>query len=314
MPAASQKSSTLNSTEHDFMQREITIERIIAAPRELVFQAWIDPVRLKQWWGPKMFTNPVCDIDPRPGGKFYIVMRAPDGVEYPCSGVYREVDEPSRLVFTTDAIGPDGGRVLDGLAEVTFEAMGGKTRLVLKARASGSAPQVAAMLAGMEEGWTGSIDKLEENVNFRPSPRELVFRRLFDAPRALVFAAWSDPEQIARWWGPRGFTTTTVYMDVRPGGSWKFTMHGTDGRDYRNRIVYDEVVAPERIVYRHAGEEGDEPVRFHVMVAFEERGAQTLLTMRMLFASDAERESLVDTYGADRGTVEMLNRLAERLA
>src|SRR5258705_101160 len=94
--------------------------------------------------------------------------------------------------------------------------------------------------------------------------REMLITRLFDAPRELVFGAWTDPERIANWWGPTGFTTTTSAMDVRPGGVWRFVMHGPDGRDYQNKIVYMEVVPPERLVYRHAGDDGTEPVNFHV--------------------------------------------------
>jgi uncharacterized protein YndB with AHSA1/START domain len=77
--------------------------------------------------------------------------------------------------------------------------------------------------------------------------REIVTTRVFDAPREMVFDAWTDPKHIGQWWGPIGFTTTTHEMDVRPGGVWRFTMHGPDGRDYKNRIVYTEIVRPERL-------------------------------------------------------------------
>ena len=79
--------------------------------------------------------------------------------------------------------------------------------------------------------------------------REIVITRLIAAPPELVFDAWTDPKQIGRWWGPNGFTTTTHSMDVRPGGVWRFVMHGPDGRDYQNKIVYREVKRPERLVY-----------------------------------------------------------------
>ena len=77
--------------------------------------------------------------------------------------------------------------------------------------------------------------------------REILLTRIFDAPRELVFNAWTDPKQIVQWWGPRGFTTTTYEMDVKPGGVWRFVMHGPDGRDYENRITFDEVVRPEDV-------------------------------------------------------------------
>src|SRR5262245_3424249 len=81
--------------------------------------------------------------------------------------------------------------------------------------------------------------------------REIVISRTFDAPPDLVFQAWTDPKRIGRWWGPRGFTITTFEMDVRPGGVWRYLMHGPDGTDYPNKVVYLEIVRPERIVCDH---------------------------------------------------------------
>lgn len=143
--------------------------------------------------------------------------------------------------------------------------------------------------------------------------RELVFTRVFDAPRELVFRAWTDPKHVAQWWGPKGFTSTVHEMDVRPGGVWRLTMHGPDGIDYKNRIVYLEIVPPERLVYKHDPEEGSEPVNFHVTVTFVEEGDKTRLTMRMLFPSAAAREYVVNKYGAIEGANQTLGRLAEHL-
>lgn len=147
-----------------------------------------------------------------------------------------------------------------------------------------------------------------------PTDRELVFTRVFDAPREVVFGAWTDPKQIARWWGPRGFTTTSLDMDVRPGGAWRLVMRGPDGKEYNNRIEYREVVRPERLVYKHAGQDGEHQVRFDVTVTFEELRGKTRLTMRMLFASAGERDGVVKKYGADKGAVQTLERLGEHLA
>ena len=143
--------------------------------------------------------------------------------------------------------------------------------------------------------------------------RELVFTRMFDAPRELVFEAWTDPGHIVHWWGPEGFTTTIHEMDVRPGGVWRFVMHGPDGVDYRNRIVFLEIVKPERLVYKHAPEKGSEPVSFQVTVTFVEQGGQTELTMQMLFPSVAARDYVVKKYGAVEGANQTLARLAEHL-
>ena len=144
--------------------------------------------------------------------------------------------------------------------------------------------------------------------------RELVFTRLFNAPRELVFKVWSEPGHVAQWWGPRGFTTTSHHMDVRPGGMWRFTMHGPDGTDYKNLIVYEEVVPPERLVYSHAGDEDTEDVRFQVAVTFAAQGGKTLLTMRGVFPTAEERQRVVEKYRADEGGNQTLDRLGEYLA
>ena len=143
--------------------------------------------------------------------------------------------------------------------------------------------------------------------------REIVLSRLLNAPRDMVWDAWTDPAQIVKWWGPNGFTTTTHEMAVAPGGVWRFIMHGPDGRDYHNKIVFSEVVKPERLVYRHAGEKGTEDVKFHVTVNFEPQGRKTLLTMRMVFATAEEREEVVTKYGALEGGQQTLARLAEHV-
>jgi uncharacterized protein YndB with AHSA1/START domain len=155
-------------------------------------------------------------------------------------------------------------------------------------------------------------------VDARHSPgeedaRTLVTTRVFDAPRELVFAAWTDPRHLTQWWGPNGFTTTTQAFDMRPGGVWRFVMHGPDGRDYENRITYDEIVKPERLVYRHGGGEDVEPVRFRVTVTFEDLGGKTRLTMRAVFPSAAERDRVVEEYGAAEGATQTLARLAGHL-
>lgn len=144
--------------------------------------------------------------------------------------------------------------------------------------------------------------------------REIRMERLLNAPRELVWRAWTDPDHIARWWGPDGFTNTVHSMDVRPGGAWVYTMHGPDGTDYPNRIDYIEVVEPERLLYDHGeGEEGA-PAHFQVTVTFEARGARTKLTMRMVFPTAEARDFVVREYGAIEGGNQTLNHLEQHLA
>lgn len=141
-------------------ERELTITRVFDAPRALVFRAWTDAKQLAQWWGPKGFTNPVCEIDAQVGGKLRIHMRGPDGTVYPMKGEIRELVAPERLVFTNIATDAAGNPLLEGLTTVVFAENDGKTVLTLHTRAVALVEYAAAHLQGMEAGWTQSIDKL----------------------------------------------------------------------------------------------------------------------------------------------------------
>jgi len=146
-------------------ERTVVITRIFDAPRALVFKAWTDPAHLSQWWGPRGFTNPVCEVDPRVGGTLRIVMRAPDGAEHPMIGVFREIDPPARLVFDNIATDRDGKVLLEGLTTVLFAEHGrGRTKLTVESRATARVDYAWRMLEGMEAGWTQSIDRLGEHV------------------------------------------------------------------------------------------------------------------------------------------------------
>ena len=153
------------------------------------------------------------------------------------------------------------------------------------------------------------------SLDLQSDPRSIIGIREFDAPRELVFAAWTDPKHLAQWWGPNGFTTTTSHFEFRPGGVWRFVMHGPDGRDYQNRVTFEEIVPPARIVYRHGGGEDVEPVQFRQTVIFEDLGGRrTRITWRGDFPSAAERDRVIKEYGADKGLVQTMARLADYVA
>lgn len=139
--------------------------------------------------------------------------------------------------------------------------------------------------------------------------REIVITRVFDAPRDLVFRMWTEPEHVARWWGPRGFTSTIHEMDVRPGGVWSFVLHGPDGRDYPNRSIYREVVRPERLAFTHVSG----PL-FEFEVTFTDRGGTTEVTARMVFATGELRDRVIREFGAADGLTQNFEKLAEHLA
>jgi uncharacterized protein YndB with AHSA1/START domain len=141
-------------------EQELVLTRVFDAPRELVFKVWTDPKHVARWWGPHRFTNPLCELDLRPGGAILIHMLGPDGTVYPMAGVYQEIIRPERLVFTSSALDSDGNPMFELLTTVTFAEEGGKTKQILRARVMKRTAQAAPYLAGMEAGWTQSLERL----------------------------------------------------------------------------------------------------------------------------------------------------------
>ena len=117
---------------------------------------------------------------------------------------------------------------------------------------------------------------------------EIISTRTFDAACEKVFAAFTDPKQLALWWGPDGFTNTIHEFDFRVGGAWRFTMHGPDGQNYENQKVFLEIVPAEKIAFQHEG-----PMhRFQMTMTYAAEGAKTRLTWRMVFEADERNENL----------------------
>lgn len=145
------------------------------------------------------------------------------------------------------------------------------------------------------------------------SGREIVITKLISAPRKVVFEAWTDPEQVAKWWGPNGFSTTTKKREFKPGSVWQHTMHGPDGTDYPNKSIFIEIVKPERIVYAHGGgKKGAPGAKFVSTWTFEAQWKnKTKVTMHGVFPSKEERDTVVKVYGAIEGGKQTLARLDE---
>jgi uncharacterized protein YndB with AHSA1/START domain len=143
--------------------------------------------------------------------------------------------------------------------------------------------------------------------------REIVISRVVDAPRELVFEAFTEVRHLARWWGPEGFTTTTRSLEFREGGVWDFVMHGPDGTDYPEWITWTEIVEPERIALLH-GESRDDPNAFASVLTFEPDGAATRIVMRTVFPTTELRDQAVEQYHAIEGGEQTLSNLAAYVA
>jgi uncharacterized protein YndB with AHSA1/START domain len=148
----------------NFGEGTVDIVRTFDAPRALVWKAWTDPKMMAEWFGPRHFISSVPEYDVRVGGKLRIVMHGPDGNDHPMKGVFLEVVAPEKLVFSNIALDNDGNHLLEGETTVTLTEQGGKTTMRVQSRAVGRVPFAPQMLAGMNAGWTQSIDKMEELV------------------------------------------------------------------------------------------------------------------------------------------------------
>ena len=309
-------------------KNELTITRIFDAPRESVWKAWTSPEDLKKWWGPKYFTSPISTIDLRVGGKYLSCMRGPDNKDYWSTGVYREIVPLERLVMT-DSFADENGNVVPashyGMAgdwplelrvTVTFEELGNKTKMILQHE---GIPE-GIMQEMTQTGWSESFDKLAESIV--PEDRtkivaergkqEIITIRVFDAPRNLVFQAFTDRNLIAQWWGPRRYATIVDKLDAKPGGLWRVINRDDAGNEYAFHGVYHDIKSPERIVdtFEFEGMPG------HVSLetcTLEQIGSRTKMIGRTVFQSVEDRDGMLNS-GMEEGMLETMDRLAELLA
>jgi Uncharacterized conserved protein len=139
--------------------------------------------------------------------------------------------------------------------------------------------------------------------------REIVISRVIDAPRSLVFEAFTEVRHLSRWWGPAGFTTTTRSFEFRVGGEWDFVMRGPDGTDYQDWITWTEIAPPERIAMLHGESRGD-PNAFESVITFSADGAATRIEMRTVFPTKELRDEAAERYRAIEGGRQTLSKLA----
>ncbi|WP_290980781.1 SRPBCC family protein [Hyphomicrobium sp.] len=256
--AESKRSEADASSETSSSDREMVVTRLLPAPRELVFAAFTDAKHISAWWGPNGFTTTTYEKDVRPGGQWLFTMHGPDGTDYPNRIRYTEVRPLEFLAYDHDE--GEGGNPLQAFkATVTIEPEGRNTRVTL--RLTLATPEQRKMLAefGAIEGGNQTLARLEDYLsragktgmtksNEQEKIEPFVISRVFDAPRELVFKAFTEPERMKEWWGPKGFKGIAGEMDLRPGGRYHYGLQAPDGSIMWGLFVYREVSAPERIV------------------------------------------------------------------
>ncbi|GAB4368087.1 MAG: hypothetical protein Kow00121_06910 [Elainellaceae cyanobacterium] len=308
--------------------REIVITRVFNAPRELVFKAWTEPKHIEHWWGPKGFTTRVTELDLRPGGQSRYVMIGPDGTEYPVKGVFREIVPPERIV-STDEFDEGFEQVTDvdlpqGIVmTVLFEEFDGKTKLTLQIVHATVDDRRKHEEMGVVAGWNSSFDCLDEFLVKQseqqkglaitlPSDREIVVTRVFDAPRHLVFQAWTQPEHVKRWFGCGTMTMTVCEIDLREGGTWRYVLHDpSNNTEHGFSGEYLEIMSPERLVATERYEPVPGSDHLNTLTLTEQDG-KTLLHIRIQHYSREQRDGHLQS-GMEIGLRETLNRLEDLL-
>jgi uncharacterized protein YndB with AHSA1/START domain len=252
--------------------REIVLSRVFAAPRELVWRAFTDPARLAHWWGPRGFTTRTQRMDVRPGGEWRFVMVGPDGREYPNLVRYVEVSAPARMRYHRG--GAVDKEAVDFDVTVTFEpdgAAGERTRVTMQSVfATGAARDLVVREYGAIEGGQQTLARLAEHLAddaaAEPADRPFVITRVFRAPRALVWDAWTQREHLARWMGPKGTTIAHATLDLRPGGLFLYGMRAPDGTMMWGKWLFREIVPLERLVVVVSFSDENAGVTRHPMV------------------------------------------------
>lgn len=232
---------------------EIVISRQFAAPRELVWRAWTEVKHVGQWWGPAGYTTTTHEMDFRVGGCWRYTMHGADGRDYPCRIDYLEIDRPSRLVYAL------GGEVVDDRVsfrtEVTFESSSDGQQTLVTMRSifpSAEARDFVVNNVGAVEGGQQHLANLEDYVGrMTTDSHEAPFRisHVFRAPREQVWRAWTEGEQLLKWFGPKGSVMRHAVIELRVGGTFHFCMSHPQGMELWGRWVFRAIAPPDTLEF-----------------------------------------------------------------
>jgi uncharacterized protein YndB with AHSA1/START domain len=316
MPVSTAKSNEVSATA----DREIVITRVFNAPRAMVFDTWTDPKHLVHWWGPNGFKVTMQQMDLRPGGDWRMILHGPDGRDYQNNISVLEVEKPKKLVYRHE---PTEADLVGHTTTVIFEEKDGGTLVTMHALFP-TAEQRAHVVKNYNaiEGGKQHFARLAEYLAMDAKGGEvfedktLVLTRVFDAPREMVFSAWTECDHLLKWWGPKGFTNHSCSVDPRTGGSFSIVMRGPDGTDYPGAGTFQEVTPPERIVFTNGAQDKDgSPILdgWSTAVFTEQPGGKTLLT---LTTRAIARVPIGKQYiaGMEAGWSQSLEKLADVLA
>lgn len=321
--------ATRQSEAASTADREMVVRRVIDAPRKLVFEAWTDPKHLERWWGPRGFSTTTHEFNFAPGGTWQHVMHGPDGVDYPNHITFKEIEKPSKIMYTNTG-GKDGDET-GFVATVTFVEQGGKTEVTMRAIFPTVAERDRVIKEyGALEGGKQTLERLEEHLATMAVEREFVVERVIKAPRELVWKVWTNPEHMMQWWGPKGFICVSGKMDLRPAGMFHYCLRSPDGHDIWGKFVYREIFAPERLIFVDSFSDEKEGTTRHPMapgwpleilntLTLTENYGKTTLVLRgaPISATDEERKAFDAGFASlnqgFKGTLDQLDEYLEKI-
>ena len=271
--------------------KDIRITRIYEAPVRAVWDAWTDPKQVAQWWGPRGFTLTTHSKDLRVGGSWNYTMHGPDGVDYPNTTQYFEVEECAKLVYDH---GGHGDRPPMFRVTVLFSEVDGKTKMEMCMTLP--TPEAAAETrkfikkAGGDATWDRLAEFLEDEKSGQPT---FVINRTFDAPLDVMFDMWTNPQHFSQWLAPTGFEMQFLRSDIRPGGSSFYFMAGPGGAKMYGRAEYRQIEKPGRVVYTQQFCDEHEKIARHPM---SPTWPETMLTTVTLTAEGPDRTRVTVTW------------------
>lgn len=290
----------------DLSRPTLVVSRRFAASPEPLFDAWFDPKAVGAW----LFATPGgvsshVEIDARVGGGFVIHEQRGETLATHF-GVYREIVRPNRIVFTftTDKLGAST------LVTVDIKPDGAGSLLTLTHRLD---PEWAPLDVSIRAGWEGILEGLARASGEADASQTLIMHRTFDAPRILVWKAWTEAEHLVRWICPANFRVLFAENDLRLGGKWRSGMRSPEGEDYIHCGEYLEIEKPSRLVFTHTWERNDlEPRALtKITVVLNERDGKT--DMIFVHAGLATEESACSHKHGWTGAFENLAQLASEL-
>jgi uncharacterized protein YndB with AHSA1/START domain len=269
---------------------EIRITRIYDASVETVWDAWIDPDQVAQWWGPRGFTTTTYSKDVRPGGSWVYNMRGPDGTDYPNRANYLEVEKYTKLVYDH---GASDDRPPLFRVTVLFSDLKGKTKIEMSMTLPTPEAARETRLFIKKVGGYSTWDRLSEYLEKGASGKEkFVITRSFNAPQDLMFEVWTNPKHLTQWLPPSGFEMQLIRSDIKPGGSIFYLMTGNNLKMY-GRAEYLEIEKPRHLVYIQQFCDENEKVSRHPMAP---TWPETMLTTVDLAAEGSEQTRVTVTW------------------